>query len=125
GNKTLTYIELEKKSNQLANYLIKEYNIDKEDFVGVHLDKSEQCIVCLLAILKAGAVYVPIDTNYPLDRKQYIIDDANIKVLITNDSYISDIKFFNDSLLVIDSVFDVVNYDLENINYASPNGQAY
>ncbi|GGX16522.1 non-ribosomal peptide synthetase [Aquimarina muelleri] len=125
GNKTLTYIELEKKSNQLANYLIKEYNIDKEDFVGVHLDKSEQCIVCLLAILKAGAVYVPIDTNYPLDRKQYIIDDANIKVLITNDSYISDIKFFNDSLLVIDSVFDVVNYDLENINYASPNGLAY
>ena len=123
--KSLTYRELEEKSNQLANCLITKYNIKNEDFIGVHLDKSEQYIICLLAILKAGAVYVPIDINYPSNRKQYILNDASIKVLISNKSYISDIECFNGSLLSIDTAFETEQYSLDHINFAQPDDLAY
>lgn len=68
--KTLTYSELEKLSNQFAHYLLKN-GVKKGDNVCVELEKSELLIVVLLGILKAGGVYVPVDPDYPEERKNY------------------------------------------------------
>lgn len=92
---SLTYLELEEKSNQLAHYLLLNYKIDIEDFVGVRLDKSEWTIISLLAILKTGGVYVPIDPNYPAQRISYIESDSNCKVTI-DESLLT--EFSNSSL---------------------------
>jgi amino acid adenylation domain-containing protein len=84
----ITYSELSNLSNQFANYLIAN-DVKKGDYVSVLLDKSEWLIVALLGILKVGGVYVPIDPEYPEDRKLYFktltdckfaIDDAQLEL---------------------------------------------
>jgi len=78
--KNLTYRYLDEVSNQLAHYLLHNYDLELEDLVGVKLDRSEWFVISILAILKTGAAYVPIDPNYPKDRISYIEEDSNCKV---------------------------------------------
>ncbi len=82
----LTYKELNEKANQLANYIVSKDIVNKGDIVGVFLPKSDIGIISLLAILKLGAVYLPIDTNYPQERINYLIEDSGLKLLITHDA---------------------------------------
>ena len=78
----LTYQELDHYSSQLANFLIEQYAIIPEDAIAIILPKSAQLIVTILAVLKAGATYVPIDPAYPEERKQFMLEDASCKVRI-------------------------------------------
>jgi len=78
----VTYQELHHQSNQLANYLRKNYNVKSNDLIGVRLERNEYLIIAILAVLKSGAAYVPIDVNYPDERIAYIIKDSNCKVVI-------------------------------------------
>ncbi|WP_281925816.1 AMP-binding protein, partial [Flavobacterium collinsii] len=80
----LTYKELNEKANQLAYYISTKHSIDKGDIIGVFLPKSDIGIISLLAILKLGAVYLPIATNYPQERIDYLIKDSGLKLLISN-----------------------------------------
>ena len=84
--KQLTYQELNVQANQFANYLVQSHQIGKEDLIGLLLPKSDQAVVVILAILKTGAAYLPIDINYPKERIDFIIHDSGIKRLITFDS---------------------------------------
>jgi amino acid adenylation domain-containing protein/non-ribosomal peptide synthase protein (TIGR01720 family) len=84
-NNKLNYRELNEKANQLAHYLQEEHKIQPNDFVGIKLDKSEWMIVSILGILKLGAVFVPIDSLFPQDRINYILENSGCKVLIDND----------------------------------------
>ncbi|ONI78088.1 hypothetical protein ALI144C_32460, partial [Actinosynnema sp. ALI-1.44] len=79
----LTYRELDQRANQLAHHL----RTGPEDLVGVCLPRTSHLIVALLAVLKTGAAYVPIDPAYPKDRITYILNDANANTLITNDNH--------------------------------------
>jgi len=123
--KQLTYSELNTLSNQLANCLVKNNNVKKSDFVGVYLDRSEQYIISILAILKLGAIYVPIDTSYPSKRKEYIINDADINLLITDTTYVLDIDFFEGNIFSIDVEFDANQYDTSYKNEIKNNDLAY
>ncbi|WP_166924917.1 non-ribosomal peptide synthetase [Flavobacterium poyangense] len=78
----LTYEELNKKANQLGHYLREEYKIIADDLVGIRLDRSEKIIIAIMAILKSGAAYVPIDSNYPQERIDYIEKDSACKLVI-------------------------------------------
>jgi non-ribosomal peptide synthetase component F len=78
----LSYRELNEKSNQLADYLITNYSIQPDDLVGIELDRSEWMVIGILAIIKSGGAYVPIDPEYPEQRKSFIKEDANFKVTI-------------------------------------------
>ncbi|XKK22688.1 amino acid adenylation domain-containing protein [Bacillus sp. CB102A.1] len=78
----LTYKELNEKVNQLAFYLQKR-NIGPESMVGVYIERSLEMIVSILGIIKAGGAYVPLDPAYPTKRLEYILKDANIQVLLT------------------------------------------
>jgi surfactin family lipopeptide synthetase A len=79
----LTYNELNVKANRLAR-LLADYNIGQGDFVCVMADRSEWSVIALLAILKAGAVYVPIDPSYPQSRIEYMLQDSRCKLMITS-----------------------------------------
>lgn len=103
----LTYRQLNEAATQLAHTLQNDYQIGPEDRVGVMLDRSEWLIVSILGILKAGAAYVPIDASYPLDRKQYILDDASPKLLLTQSDYMFEVPFYTGQLLAIDIQFSV------------------
>lgn len=82
NNKSISYEELNEKSNILANKLIKQ-GIGTNDFVVIVPDRSIEMIIAILAIEKAGAAYVPIDPKYPDDRIEYIIDTCNPKMIFT------------------------------------------
>ncbi|TRX31189.1 amino acid adenylation domain-containing protein [Flavobacterium sp. ZT3R18] len=80
--KSYTYKELDEVSNQLSHYLLSNYNLAVEDLVGVKLDRSEWLLISLLAVLKSGCAYVPIDPNYPAQRIAYIEQDSKCKITI-------------------------------------------
>ncbi|UQX09536.1 non-ribosomal peptide synthetase [Candidatus Mycobacterium methanotrophicum] len=76
-----SYREINEEANRLAHWLI-ERGIGAEDRVAVLLDKSPELVVAALGILKAGAVYLPIDPTYPADRLSFILDDAMAKLVL-------------------------------------------
>ncbi len=82
---SLSYEELNQKANSLAHHL-KELGIKPGAFVGIYLDYSINIVVSLLAILKTGAAYIPLDTYYPDDRVNYMLENANVTVVLTTSS---------------------------------------
>lgn len=82
----ITYREMDERANQLAHYLIAA-GVQREDLVGISLDRSFEQLVAVLAVLKAGAAYVPMDPMYPVDRLEYMLADAKPKYLLT-ESYL-------------------------------------
>ncbi|MEO7979060.1 amino acid adenylation domain-containing protein, partial [Flavobacterium sp.] len=84
-NRCLTYKELDRISNQLAHYLLNNFDVKIEDLITVKLERSEWIYIALLAVLKAGGAYVPVDPGYPEQRIAYIEQDTNCKVVIDDD----------------------------------------
>ncbi|MBD1865324.1 MULTISPECIES: non-ribosomal peptide synthetase [Trichocoleus] len=80
----LTYRELNQRTNQLAHHL-QSLGVGPEVLVGVCLPRSPHLILSLLAILKAGGAYVPLDPNYPEERLLFMLSDAQVAVLLTQD----------------------------------------
>ncbi|WP_373523391.1 amino acid adenylation domain-containing protein, partial [Aquiflexum sp.] len=78
----LSYKELNEWSNQFAHYLIGRYNIQPDDLIGIELERSEWMVIGILAIIKSGGAYVPIDPEYPEQRKEFIKEDAKLKIVI-------------------------------------------
>ena len=99
----MTYGQLDEKSNRLAFCLTEQYNVRSGDLVGIMADRSEKMIIALLGILKAGGAYVPIDPAYPGARREYIISDTGIEVLITQTDYIFDIDYYSGAVFAIDA----------------------
>ena len=84
-DRTLTYGELNAKSNQFARHL-RKLGVGPDSLVGVCVERSEEMVVGLLGILKAGGAYVPLDPFYPKDRIAYVLKDASAKLLLTQKS---------------------------------------
>jgi amino acid adenylation domain-containing protein len=84
GAVSLTYQQLHELTNQAAQFLRATYDIKPEDVVGVQLERSHWQTIAILAILKAGAAYMPIDTDYPPERVAFMTEDSKCKALITD-----------------------------------------
>jgi amino acid adenylation domain-containing protein len=82
-DKSLTYQELNKMSNQLAHYLRSQYGIKADSRIGLLLSRSANIIIGIIAILKSGAAYVPIDPEHPIDRIRYIQRDSTVELILT------------------------------------------
>jgi amino acid adenylation domain-containing protein len=82
-SQSLTYQQLNQKANQLAHYLIQNYQIQPDTLIGICVERSLEMIIGVLGILKAGGAYVPIDPNYPQERIQWILQDSGTSLLLT------------------------------------------
>ena len=80
----LTYRELNERANQLGHYL-RELGVGPEVLVGICVERSLEMVVGLLGILKAGGAYVPLDPEYPKERLSYMVKDAGLKLLVTQE----------------------------------------
>ena len=78
----LTYRELNEKANQLA-HVLRSKGVGRESLVGVFSERSIAMIVGIFGIIKAGGVYVPLDPTYPTERIAYIVEDCDLKVILT------------------------------------------
>ncbi|MEQ9660884.1 amino acid adenylation domain-containing protein, partial [Fulvivirga sp.] len=83
--RSMTYNDLYETSNRIAQVLIKDYGIGKNQLVGVKANRSIELISCLFGILKSGSAYVPIYINDPQDRVAKIATDAGLQIIITDD----------------------------------------
>ncbi len=81
----LSYKELDRKANAWANHLISE-GVVPGDLVGLSVHRHNKMLVALLAILKTGAGYVPLDPGFPQDRLDYMIESSGLKIMIVEDS---------------------------------------
>ncbi|PJE11497.1 amino acid adenylation domain-containing protein [Legionella sp.] len=81
----LSYKELNQKANQLAHYLTDHYHVKPDDLVALLLERNEYTLIAILAVLKTGGAYVPLDLSYPTERIEYILDDTEVKMVLTNE----------------------------------------
>ncbi|HTF61789.1 MAG TPA: amino acid adenylation domain-containing protein, partial [Edaphobacter sp.] len=88
----LTYRELNNRANQLAHYLRKR-GVGPNVLVGICLERSLELIVGLLGVLKAGGAYVPLDPTYPRERLLFMLEDSQVRVLITQEKYLSNLEY--------------------------------
>jgi amino acid adenylation domain-containing protein len=108
---SLTYGELNCLANQLAHYLQKS-GVKPDELVGICLERSLDMIVGLLAILKVGGAYVPIDPDYPQERISFMLQDTQVKVILT-------CKSLQTSLPNHQSIVVCLDKDWQQINQAS------
>ncbi|MFA0963358.1 amino acid adenylation domain-containing protein [Roseivirga sp. BDSF3-8] len=108
-----SYKELQQFSNRFANFLREEKLVTEGDLVTVTLPRSSEMLGVLLGILKAGACYIPVDPTYPQERIQFILEDSNSKVEVT-ESVLSEFIAKGDK---ISSLPTDVNTDGESLAY--------
>jgi amino acid adenylation domain-containing protein len=102
GEKSLSYAELNQRSNQLAHYL-RGLGVGPEIRVGICLPRGPDMIVSLLAVLKAGGTYVPLDPNYPAERLAYTLHDSQAPVLLVQKSLLDQIPPYSGTLVRVDA----------------------
>lgn len=100
-DQVITYNELNRKSNQFAHYL-KKKGLQKGTMVCICLEQSIEKVVSMLAVLKTGCAYVPIDTKYPVNRISFILNDTNAPFLITSATVFSMIGSNRANVICID-----------------------
>ncbi len=98
----LTYRELNARANCLAHSL-RKLNVGPEVAVGVCLERSSEAVVSLLAVLKAGGVYLPLDPAYPKQRIEFMLHDANASVLLTEKRQIQKLPDNSARVICLDS----------------------
>ena len=113
GEGQITNGELLSKSNQMAALLI-EKGLCQGDLIGVSLDRSIEMIVALLAILKAGAAYIPLDPAYPQERINDMLRDSEAKFLLSNQKYSGQYFSAVKEVLLEELLLEMVSYPTKN-----------
>ncbi len=123
GDKQLTYSELYKKVNHLA-YILREKGVGRDKVVGIMAERSLELIVGVLAIVQAGAAYLPIDLEYPKSRIEYMLKDSSAKLLLLQKGIETRVKF-TEEIVYLDENDDSSEECtfIENIN--QPNDLIY
>lgn len=110
----LTYRELDERSNSLAHYL-RGLGVGREKLVGLYMERTPGMMVALMGILKAGGAYVPLDPSYPAERLAFIIEDAQLSLIVSEQKIIQSLP--SDVQQVITAVDMVcVDCDWETIS---------
>lgn len=119
----LTYSELNSKANQLAR-ILRTKGVQKDNIVSIMTDPCLEMIIGILAIHKAGGAYLPIDSSYPKDRIDYMLEDSKSKILLTQGHLASNCNFNGEIINLEDqALYTGDNSNPDNIN--TPEDLAY
>ncbi|WP_375475181.1 amino acid adenylation domain-containing protein [uncultured Nostoc sp.] len=103
----LTYWELNARANQLAYYL-RSLGVKPEVLVGICVERSLSMVIGLLAIFKSGGAYVPLDSTYPPERLAFILQDAAVSVLLTQQHLIENLPQHETRVVCLDTDWESV-----------------
>ena len=125
-NQQLTYHQLNSRANQLAHYL-RSLGVKADTLVGLCVERSLEAIVGILGILKTGGAYVPLDPEYPTERLRFMLEDAQVKVLLTQQQLVESIPQHQAHLVCLDSDWEKIAQECElNLeNTAATDNLAY
>ena len=105
----LTYLELDRKANQLARHLASVASIKPDTRIALHLETGVGLAVAALAVLKAGAAYLPLDQQHPSDRMLYLIQDAQVTAVITDASSVHRLPATEATVIDIDAGAEAID----------------
>lgn len=108
----ISYRELDKKANQLAHYL-QQHGVGPEVLVGIFMERSLEMVIALLAVLKAGGAYLPLDRAYPQQRLEFMIEDARAKIILTQQRMSQDVPGLPVSLICVDTEWEDIARESE------------
>jgi amino acid adenylation domain-containing protein/thioester reductase-like protein len=122
----LTYRELNCRANQLAHYLQK-LGVGPETLVGICIERSLEMIVGILGILKSGGAYVPLDPAYPKERLAFMLSDAQVPILLTQEKLILELPNHNTQIICLDTDWGKFLQESEDnpVNSVTPENLAY
>ena len=123
-NETLTYRELNRRANVLAHAL-QASGVGPEVLVGVCMERSMELVVALLAILKAGGAYVPLDPTYPQERLTYMIQDAQMPVLLTQRRWRDLLPTGGMQIICLDGDWQACGQEENPVSSVQPGNMAY
>ncbi len=106
-NESLTYQELNNRGNQLAHHLQK-LGVKPDTFVGLCVKRSLEMIIGILGILKAGGAYVPLDPEYPQERLSFILEDSQVKLILTQEKLVESIPEHQASIICLDTAWEKI-----------------
>ncbi len=118
GNQQFTYQELNQGSNQLARYL-QRLGVGAEMPVGICLGQSAEAIAAMLAVLKAGGAYVPLDPSYPPERLHFILKDAGIAVVLTQEDWADSLQTDTTTVICLEQEWDKITQESDE-NLSAP-----
>jgi amino acid adenylation domain-containing protein len=126
GNATLTYGELNRRANQLAHYL-RKLGVGPEAIVGICSDRNVEMMIALLGILKSGGAYLALDPSYPKTRLAFMLDEAQVKVLVTQEALSSQLPESSVQRICLDSDAEELSHESEQnpASGAAPENLAY
>jgi len=126
GKEEITYGELNRRANQLAAHL-KRLGAGPETPLAMILDPSTEMIVAMLGVLKAGAVYVPLDPSYPTERLAYMLEDAGAPLLLTRESLLNTLPRTSARVICLDRDREEIarEDDANPVSGAVPESLAY
>ncbi len=126
GDKQVTYSELLARANKLASYL-RQSGAGEGTLIGICLPRSVDMVVAIVATLLAGSAYVPIDPSYPKERITFMLEDANVALVITESALIDIFSKHNSRLVCVDrDAIEIEGQRADNpANDASPESLAY
>ncbi|NER22034.1 MAG: amino acid adenylation domain-containing protein, partial [Symploca sp. SIO1C2] len=125
-NQQLTYCELNRQANQLAHHL-RSLGVTADTLVGLCLERSLEMVVAILGILKAGGAYVPIDPDYPTERLSFIVEDAQLSVILTQQKLLESLPQHQARVVCLDSDGETITQNSQSNpqNTATANNLAY
>jgi len=101
GTQTLTYRHLNQQANQLAHYL-RKHGVQPEVFIGIYTERHLSMMVGLLGILKAGGAYIPLDSAYPAQRLAFMLEDSQLRIVVTQNSLLSQLPKSIETVICLD-----------------------
>jgi amino acid adenylation domain-containing protein/thioester reductase-like protein len=108
----LTYQELNHKANQVAHYL-QSLGVKPETLVGVCIERSLEMLIALLGVLKAGGAYIPLDPSYPTDRLAFMIEDAQLPILLTEQAQLAKLPQTSAHVVILET--DHIEIDRQSV----------
>ncbi|MEH2014121.1 non-ribosomal peptide synthetase [Nostoc sp.] len=109
----ISYRELNLRANQLAHYL-QSLGVGSEVLVGLCVERSLEMVVGVLGILKAGGAYVPLDYTYPQERLAFMLQDAQVSVLLTQEKLKAGLPNHQAEIICLDTNWQSIDYGLDN-----------
>ncbi|HEX6715814.1 MAG TPA: amino acid adenylation domain-containing protein, partial [Pyrinomonadaceae bacterium] len=103
----LTYLELNERANRLAHRL-RRAGVGPDVLVGVLMERSVEMVVALLATLKAGGAYLPLDPEYPRDRLDFMLRDAGTPVVLTQEKFLARLPEYSETVICVDAEWESI-----------------
>ena len=106
-NEQLTYQELNIRANKIAHHL-QALGVEPDVLVGIYMERSLEMVVGLLGILKAGGAYVPLDPAYPKERLSFMLQDAQVAVLLTQQRLVEGLQSHGAKVVCLDTDWETI-----------------